>query len=63
MIDSATLTSAGGLFHHCGGRIKKRRDFDVRPLLALCNGGAMRPAEVVERSARAGVCGLTNDGR
>ena len=60
MSDSAVLTSAGSSFHHCGAKTEKRCHFDDRRLLALNDGGTRRPAEVVERSARAGVCGLTN---
>ena len=57
---SAVLTSAGSSFHHCGAKTEKSCEFDLQPLLALSDGGTRRPAEVVERSARAGVCALTN---
>ena len=57
--DSAVLTSAGSSFGHCGAKIEKSCDSVVRPLLALSDG-ARNPAEVVEWSAQAGVCRLTN---
>ena len=59
MSDSAVLTSAGSSFHHCGPKIEKSCDLADRPLVALSDGGTRRPAEVVERRDRAGVCGLT----
>ena len=39
---------------------EKSCDFADRPLLVLSDGGTRRPAEVVERRDRAGVCGFTN---
>ena len=39
---------------------KQSCDFVVQPLLALSDGCARRPAEVVQRSTRAVECGLTN---
>ena len=41
-------------------QIEKNCDFADRPLLALSDGGSSRPAEVVERRDRAGVCGFSN---
>ena len=48
------------LVHHLGAKTEKSCDFADRPLLALSDGGTRRPAEVVERRDRAGVCGFTN---
>ena len=58
--DSAVLRTAGSSFHHWGPKTEKSWDFADRPLLALSDGGTRRPAEVVERRDRAGVCGFTN---
>ena len=59
--DSAILTLAGSSCHHCGPKTEKSCfDFADRPLLALSHGVTGRPAEVVERRDRAGVCGLNN---
>ena len=44
----------------CGPESEKSCDFADRPLLALSDGGSSRPAEVVERRDRAGVCGFSN---
>ena len=41
-------------------RTEKSYDFADRPSFALRDGGTRRPAEVVERRDRAGVCDLTN---
>ena len=57
MSDSAFLTSAA----HPPLRCQNRRVVtDDRLLLALSNGGNRRPAEVVEQSALAGVCGVSD---
>ena len=53
---------AGSSLHHCGTKTEKSCDFDDRLLLALRDGGT-RQAEVVQRSALAGVCDLTNNWR
>ena len=41
-------------------KTEKSSDFDDQPKIALSYGGTRHPAEVVEQSARAGVCDLTN---
>ena len=56
--DPAGPTSAG--IQHCGAKTEKSCDFSVQPLLALSDGVTMHPAEAVERSARAWLCGMTN---
>ena len=60
MSDSAVLRTVGSAFHHWGPKTDKSCDFADRPLLALSDGGSSRPAEVVERKDRAGVCGFSN---
>ena len=41
-------------------KTKKSFNFAERPLIALSDSGTRRPAEVVERRDRAGVCGFSN---
>ena len=48
--------SAGSPFHHWRPKTEKSCAFADGPLLALSDGGTRRPAEVVERRDRAGVC-------
>jgi len=58
--NSAILTSAGSLFHHCSARTEKSWDLAERCLPVLSEGRTSGLAKVVEWSARPGAWGLTN---
>ena len=47
-------------FHHWGTRTKNIPDFTEPPFFALSDGDTSQTANVVERSARAGACGLSS---
>ena len=58
--DSAVLTLVGSSFHTWGARTEKSCGFAKQPRFALSDGGTIRPADVVEQSARDGAYGLTS---
>ena len=57
---SGVLTLVGRSFHRWGAGAGKSCDSAEGPLSSLSDGGTSRPADAVERSGRAGVCGLTS---
>ena len=52
--------SVASPFHNWGAKTEKSHNFAEWTFFALIDGGTSQPADVVERSARAGVCGLNS---